>query len=179
MKTRRRKKWLAAALSAQTLAATSAVPAIAQEGVPPEAVEFTQETHAQPVSVKPGSLKGTVVDPSTGKPWAKTQVELVDPKTKKVLAKTVTDAGGRYDLGTVEEGEYIIRTNQNVLLPVKVTGAATIHTLNLAIPSAVMGKIAGTLTWTTVSLIGAGVATAVAVPVGLSGTGGGGGGSVS
>jgi len=172
----RTKKWLAAALSAQTLAAASSVPAIAQQGAPAEAVEFTQETHAQPVSVKPGSLKGTVVDPSTGKPWPKTQVELLDPKTRKVLAKTVTDKSGRYDLGMVEEGEYIVRANKKILLPVSVTSTATIHTLNLAIPTAVMGKMAGVLSWTTVSLIGAGVATAVAVPVGMTGGGGGGGG---
>ena len=174
---RRTKKWAAVMLSAQTLAAGSAVPALA-EGTPQGTVETVQSTANQPVSVKPGVLRGAVTNPVTNKPWAKTSVELVDPKTGKVIAKTRTDDQGRYDLGEVKEGKFIIRINGKITLPIVVAPSASAAVLNVAIPAAAMGKVVGAISWTTVALVGAGVVTAVGIPLAVGG-GGGGGGSAS
>ena len=178
---RRTKQWLAAVVSAQTLAAGSTVQAVAQD-VSQGTVEVARQAANEPVAVKPGALIGSVVNPTTGKPWDNTLVELVDPDSGKVLATTRTTKGGRYDLGDVKEGRYLLRINEKIVLEVRVTASATVSVLNVAIPTAVMGRVAGAIAWTTVGLVGAGALVAVAVPIGLGvggGGGGGGGGPVS
>lgn len=164
---KRTKQWLAAALSAQTIAAG---PVLGADPNPTKGAtaEVVKRTANRPVSVKPGTLKGTVVDPATKKPWSRVSVELVDPKTGKILKKTRADKKGRYDLGKLDPGRYVVRVNGKVELPLEVAPSASVSTLNIAVPKALMGKVVGGLSWTTVGLVGAGVATAVAVPVSLS-----------
>jgi hypothetical protein len=167
------KKWMAMVLSAQTLAAGGAAgaPADRASGDPIKVVENSPN---QPVGVKPGALKGRVINPADKKPWAKTSVELIDAKTGKVLKKTRTGKDGAYDLGEVKEGTYTLRINGKIEMPLRVSSAASASTLNIAVPKAVMGKIVGSaVSWTTVGLVGAGIATAVAVPVAVSGGDGG------
>ena len=171
------KQWMAVVLSAQTLTAGSAAGAAAPE-TPKGEVEVASRTASRPAAVKPGALKGTVLNPADQKPWGRTSVELVDPASGKVIRKTRADKQGRYDLGKVDEGKYVIRIGGRIELPVEVTPSASATVLNVAVPAGLMGKAAAApaVSWTTIGLVGAGVVTAVAVPIGLSGGGGGGGG---
>ncbi len=169
---KRTKQWLAAALSAQTIAAGPALRARAEPAPNPTA-EVVKRTANRPVSVKPGTLKGTILDPATNKPWSRVSVELVDPQTGKVLKKTRADKKGRYDLGKLDPGRYVVRINGRIELPLDVAPSASVSALDIAVPKALMGKVVGAMAWTTIGLIGTGVATAVAVPVALSSSGDG------
>jgi hypothetical protein len=171
---RRTKQWMAVVLSAQTLTTGSAAGGLAG-GAAGGKVEVVNRAANQPVAVKPGVLKGTILNPADQKPWGRVSVELVDPATGKVLKKARADKQGRYDLGDVEEGKYVIRVNGKIEVPLEVSGSASASVLNIAVPASLMGgALGGAVSWTTIGLAGAGVATAVAVPVGLAGGGGGG-----
>jgi len=126
----------------------------------------------KPVQVKAGTLKG-VIKGYTGKPFAKTSLELKDAKGN-IVARTMTNTRGEYVLKSVPPGKYTAVIGGKVKLPLTMTTEATVSRLMIVpklsknknrVAGAGLTTAAGMSTWTWV-LIGGGVAAAaVATPV--------------
>jgi len=135
----------------------------------------------EPVQLKAGTLRG-VVKGYTGKPFANTTIELLDP-SGKLVAKSVTNTRGEYLLRNVPPGRYTAIIGGRTELPITMTDQATVSRLmivpryagSVPAPSAAGTSSEGFLglsTWAWVA-IGGGVVAAVAIPIALSGGGGG------
>lgn len=73
------------------------------------------------VAVEPGEVAGTVRD-TEGRPLALAEIELAVPPGSRVVARTATDAHGKFSIVGLEEGEYllVVRFGSRVMRPVSV-----------------------------------------------------------
>jgi len=125
----------------------------------------------KPIQIKAGILKG-VVKGYTGKPFARTSIELLNSGGKSI-AKTVTNSRGEYLFRNIPPGKYTAVVGGRTRLPITMTKEASVSRL-MIVPSfkgaAPGATLAGLSTWTWVA-IGGGVAAAVAIPVAIGSSG--------
>lgn len=92
-----------------------------------------------------------------------TKIEIRDPDTGKVIAKTTTDKQGNYSFSALNTGKYDLLINGKKLGILNVVSASTIDTVNLVVPSAVLsaGAKSALLVITLVTLGVAGTTVAI------------------
>ena len=136
---------------------------------------------APSVFAKTGTLKGVLVDQTSGKPIANRSLTVLDANGKTV-ASAVTDKNGKFSLPDLQPGEYRLVLGDGMELKLTVADNGTTNNLKIVVPSngeslvpgLIEGPAAGAANWTYIAL--AGLTAAILVPSGFAIAAAGGGG---
>ena len=128
---------------------------------------------APSVFAKTGTLKGILVDQTSGKPIANKTLTVLDANGKTV-ASAVTDKDGKFSLPDLQPGEYRLVMGDGLELKLTVADNGTTNNLKIVVPSnseglapgLIEGPAIGAANWTYIAL--AGVTAAILVPSGFA-----------